>query len=118
MVNGLSIYREPALHIIHHDTYACGTPDLTTEVGLSALAKLAFFAFCLVARNDMIPRLHISYSFTDTFHNSIKTSKRKIVHHSPTMNYFVYRTEANTHTLITRQLRGQECKGKDPQDPA
>lgn len=70
MVNGLSIYREPALHIIHHDTYACGTTDLTTEVGLSALAKLAFFAFCLVARNDMIPRLHISYSFTDTFHNS------------------------------------------------
>jgi hypothetical protein len=97
MVNGLSIYREPALHIIHHDTYACGTTNLTTEVGLSALAKLAFFAFCLVTRNDMIPRLHLSYSFADTFHNSINANRKKFVHHSPTMSYFMYETKANIY---------------------
>jgi hypothetical protein len=99
MVNGLFIYIEPALHIIHVDTYACGTTNLTTEVGLSVRAKLAF---CLVATNDMISRLHISYSFTNTFHNSIKTSKRDYVHDNPMMIYFMHNTEANTDTLITK----------------
>jgi len=85
MVNGLSIYREPALEIIHHDTCPCGTTNLTAEVGFSALSKLAFLAFCLVTRNDMIPRLHISYSFTDTFNNSNAIRRRKDAHHIPTI---------------------------------
>ena len=95
MVNGLFIYRELALHIIHDDTYASGTMNLTTEVSLSVHAKLAL---CLVATIDMISRLHISYSFANTFHNSIKTSKRDYVHHNPTMIYFMHNTESNTDT--------------------
>jgi hypothetical protein len=83
MVNGLSIYREPAFEIIHHDTCPCGAANLIAEVSLSALAKLALLAFCLVARNNMISRLHISYPFANTFNNSIDMSKRKLVHHIP-----------------------------------
>ena len=34
MVNGLSIYLEPALEIIHHDTCPCATTNLMPSFGV------------------------------------------------------------------------------------
>jgi hypothetical protein len=79
MVNRFPIYREAALAISHHDPYPCGSTDFATEVGLPTLAELAFFALCLVARNDMIPRLHVGYPFTNAFNNSISINKSEVI---------------------------------------
>lgn len=122
VIDRLSIYQETALAVIHHDTSTSGTPNLTTEVSLSRLAKLALSAFCLVTRDDMITWLNLGHTFTNTLHNpesqniriNNKGSKQllpNIRHHRQQKMW------CEINSVNTQQPHDLGYRGRDLQDP-
>lgn len=77
VIDGLSIDWKSALAVGHHDSNSSSTPHFSTKIGLSWFAKLALPAFCLITRYNMVSRLHLSHTFTNTFHYTAFFSHEK-----------------------------------------
>ena len=69
VINGFPVNGEAALTVVHHDPNTSSGSNLAAEVSLAWFAELAFTALSLVTRDNMIPRLNLSYTFTNTLNN-------------------------------------------------
>jgi len=67
--NALALASEAA-GAIRHQTLTLSDTDLLAQVGLWALAELAFTAFWNVARNNSVTNLNTGYTFTNGFNDT------------------------------------------------